>query len=609
MIKIYTRSDEIGMSHRNKPIIFLGLGLFLAIAITGWVVDFVSGSGGPVAMICSAAAFVVLTVFLVIEQAVRKRAARPPEPDDLYDYADYKPANQYDIPAEERFLRHVEPAAEVDEAFWNTSEFIKPGVEEVRFATPGYEGDGYSDDLAEGDGAAAGSRRAVYPYEDNEDDKPEFPEKGRGAFSGIFKRRGQKEEDISNVIAGGQPKADFFSEKLPQQTQAQPDHNISFAPVAPPAAAAPFEAALEAPDDAGAQYAAQPFPEDSAAVQNEGGAPAAEAEDFLKPVLVLTGTAQQADQAQPDDTSAAEISPPGSPVSDEAIDEPAFVPDLPAPEAAVAAASALSAAPSVTVPMASPPTVQTEPGKIAPMVAPGVAVTPNIGQSLESFWESMSEEDIMYRDCVEVWAADAKSPMLRLMKYVESIEDKKTQSLFGRECEYINAMMDRVFTFTQLEYLDELMDPKRYNFASLVKECLRRFSPFFMEKRLGLLWKGLETEAMIDKRWFIFALTQVVFNAVEFTDVGGKIAISAARNGDFVELAVQDSGRGIPKNELPYIFAAGYMGDGAPNPEGRRTGMGLFIARSVIKKMGGEMYAESEVGKGTKVTMRIPTRL
>ncbi|MCL2486638.1 MAG: ATP-binding protein, partial [Oscillospiraceae bacterium] len=238
---------------------------------------------------------------------------------------------------------------------------------------------------------------------------------------------------------------------------------------------------------------------------------------------------------------------------------------------------------------------------------PAVMTIPrDLGQSLQSFYDSMDESDILYRDCVEVWAADAKPSMLRLLKYIEGIEDKRTQGLFGRECEYVNAMIDRVFCFTQLEYIDDMMEPKRYNFAALVKECLRRFSPFFMEKRLGLLWKGLDTEVVIDRRWFIFALTQVVFNSVEFTDEGGKIAISATRSGDFVELTVEDSGRGIPPEEIPFVFAAGYMGDEVPNPEGRRTGMGLFIARSIVRKMGGDVTAESELGKGTRVVMRLP---
>ena len=216
---------------------------------------------------------------------------------------------------------------------------------------------------------------------------------------------------------------------------------------------------------------------------------------------------------------------------------------------------------------------------------------------------------LTYRDCVEVWASDARPAMQRLMKYVDSIEDKRTQTMFGHECEYINAMLDRISYFTELQYIDESLDLKKYSFSPLVKECLRRFSPFLMEKRIGLLWKNLDLEIVTDKRWFIFALTQIVFNAVEFTGENGKIAISAKKSGDYVDLMVDDNGCGISADDMPYIFVAGYMSDSAPNESGRRTGMGLFIARSVLNKLGGEVFAESNPGKGTRIPMRMPVKV
>ncbi|MBQ9993626.1 MAG: ATP-binding protein [Clostridia bacterium] len=265
------------------------------------------------------------------------------------------------------------------------------------------------------------------------------------------------------------------------------------------------------------------------------------------------------------------------------------------------AAAEPEAAPEAESEPAAPAAAPQEAGAVAP-----VPMQFAQGQSLESFYAAMSEDDILYRDCVEVWAADAKPAVLRLMKYVEGIEDKQTAALFGRECEYINAMIDRIQCFTQLEYVDESLELKKCNFATLVKDCLKRFSPFFMEKRLGLLWKGLDIDVMTDRRWFIFALTQVIFNSVEFTPEGGKIAISAKREDNYIDLIVDDSGKGISPEEMPYIFVAGYMGDDSPNEAGRRTGMGLFIARSVLNKMGGDVFAESNPGKGTRIIMRLP---
>ncbi len=240
-------------------------------------------------------------------------------------------------------------------------------------------------------------------------------------------------------------------------------------------------------------------------------------------------------------------------------------------------------------------------------IAPGMVVaSQSPGQTLESFYADMSEEDIIYRDCVEVWSSAAKNPMMKILDKLKNIEDKKVAGELGRDCEYVNAMIDRMLYFTQLEMIDQALNMQVYNYSVLVKECLKRFSPFFTEKKISLLWKGLDVNVITDKRWFIFAMTQVIFNSIEFTPHGGKIAVSAKKTDDYVDLIIDDSGEGMDEEELPYAFTAGFMGDEAPNPDDTRTGMGLFITRSVLQKLGGECMAESSKGKGMRIVIRLP---
>ncbi len=240
-------------------------------------------------------------------------------------------------------------------------------------------------------------------------------------------------------------------------------------------------------------------------------------------------------------------------------------------------------------------------------IAPGMVVaSQSPGQTLESFYADMSEEDIIYRDCVEVWSSAAKNPMMKILEKLKNIDDKKVAGELGRDCEYVNAMIDRMLYFTQLEMIDQALNMQVYNYSVLVKECLKRFSPFFTEKKISLLWKGLDVNVITDKRWFIFAMTQVIFNSIEFTPHGGKIAVSAKKADDYVDLIIDDSGEGMDEEELPYAFTAGFMGDEAPNPDDTRTGMGLFITRSVLQKLGGECMAESSKGKGMRIVIRLP---
>lgn len=102
------------------------------------------------------------------------------------------------------------------------------------------------------------------------------------------------------------------------------------------------------------------------------------------------------------------------------------------------------------------------------------------------------------------------------------------------------------------------------------------------------------------------ALGQLVENAIQATPDGGTVTVTAAGGRDGVALTVQDTGRGIPAEEIPTLFQR-FRWIGGPNE--RKTGglgLGLFIARSIIALHGGSVAADSAVGQGTRITVTLP---
>ena len=531
-------------SSKKKPLLYIGLILFLVIAVAGFVVDIIVNTEpeGILAIIAVVVAFLILAVFLVIDTIARKRAMAQEDEDSFGSVSS----------GDSRFLRHTEDTGEEEDYVWKPNNTSRSG-----FA--GFAGFGRRNAEEQAD-------QAEDPFAPRSAD--EFAQASAGQSAEGFEDASEFPTDFDDI-----PDIDDISD----------DEIYSFT-----------EDELNEEAQTTAEDA-EPVPEQ--AEQSEAAEPE---DDLFKPVLKLDGAKPEEPAAELADEPAGQ---PAQQEEPEEIEEPQPAPEeQPVPEVKAQPAEEQPA------PVQPAPVQSTAAERRAAAAVPAAAVTAAAtgGQTIESFYEEMSDEDILYRDCVEVWAADAKPAALRLIKYVEGIEDKQTAALIGREVEYVNAMIDRINCFTQLEYIDELLEYKEHNYSTLVKDTLKRFSPFFMEKRLGLLWKGLDIDVMTDRRWFIFALTQVIFNAVEFTPNGGKIAISAKKHENFIDLTVEDSGKGISPDELPFIFMAGYMGDDAPNESGRRTGMGLFIAQSVMRKMGGDMLAESTPGKGTRITLRMP---
>lgn len=114
-------------------------------------------------------------------------------------------------------------------------------------------------------------------------------------------------------------------------------------------------------------------------------------------------------------------------------------------------------------------------------------------------------------------------------------------------------------------------------------------------------------------------ISNLIENAIKYTPDGGHIILAARRAGDEVEISVTDNGRGIPPQDIPVLFDKFHRGRPATVTAGGKLatalpeleevpgiGLGLYLARNVIEQMGGRISVESEVGRGSVFTLRLP---
>jgi len=115
---------------------------------------------------------------------------------------------------------------------------------------------------------------------------------------------------------------------------------------------------------------------------------------------------------------------------------------------------------------------------------------------------------------------------------------------------------------------------------------------------------GLET-ATGDEPKIKQILMNLLVNAIKFTKKG-TIQISSKKEDSQIVFVVEDTGIGIPKHVVPFLFEAFRQADGSIRREYGGTGLGLFIVKSYVEKMKGNLDLKSEEGKGTKVIVKIP---
>ena len=97
-------------------------------------------------------------------------------------------------------------------------------------------------------------------------------------------------------------------------------------------------------------------------------------------------------------------------------------------------------------------------------------------------------------------------------------------------------------------------------------------------------------------------------NAIKFTKDGGKVTVNIRNEGGFVAIAVQDTGVGIPKDDLPRLANPFEQAQSNQDMNQNGTGLGLALTRSLVEMHGGRFVIESELGVGTTVTIYLPVQ-
>lgn len=131
--------------------------------------------------------------------------------------------------------------------------------------------------------------------------------------------------------------------------------------------------------------------------------------------------------------------------------------------------------------------------------------------------------------------------------------------------------------------------------------CARRFGPLFIQKKLRLDYQPTGMTALTDDKWLGFVVEQLLSNAIKYTRKG---TVTLRADEQTRCLMVEDTGIGIAPEDLPRIFDQGYTG-----LNGRRdrhaTGLGLYLCKRALDRLGHTITVESKVGRGTCMTVHL----
>lgn len=188
-------------------------------------------------------------------------------------------------------------------------------------------------------------------------------------------------------------------------------------------------------------------------------------------------------------------------------------------------------------------------------------------------------------------------------------KQKHFLEIVRKQTKYLKSMIESMLDFSRIETGRLELNPELLTVGEVAAEMVADMEPQIREKELVIEidCKDAGCKVLADRVRLGRVFSNIFGNAIKFTPRGRKIKVGVAEEKGFVSVSVIDEGIGISKEYLEKIFEKFFQIDSALTRVVGGAGMGLAIAKEIIEKHGGRIWAESEgVGKGAKLTFNLP---
>lgn len=211
---------------------------------------------------------------------------------------------------------------------------------------------------------------------------------------------------------------------------------------------------------------------------------------------------------------------------------------------------------------------------------------------------------------------DLKTPITAIKGYVEGIRDgvadtpekmdKYIRTIYNKATD-MDKLIDELFLFSKLDSNSMNYSFAKLNLKDYFEDCVDDISLDLESRGISLAYYNHVPEDTIiiaDPEQLKRVINNIVGNSVKYMESGrrGHIGIFIKDEPEFVQIEIQDNGKGIAKKELPHVFERCYRTDASRNSSKGGSGLGLSIAKKIIEEHGGKIWANSVEGEGTTMS-------
>ncbi|MEG1912233.1 MAG: HAMP domain-containing sensor histidine kinase [Cloacibacillus sp.] len=234
-------------------------------------------------------------------------------------------------------------------------------------------------------------------------------------------------------------------------------------------------------------------------------------------------------------------------------------------------------------------------------------------ESVDRLGQSLEAQEELRRRLLSDIAHELRNPVTIIKSHLEAIEDGVWSATPERirltvsEVDRLSQLITEAEKLTAIEGAGSSISLENTDLSSLIERSAMVFDPLYKNKGVELE-RDIEQGAsmVLDAGKIRQVVENLLSNALRYTDAGGAVSVTLKCSAKEAVIEVADDGIGIDAKDLPFIFERFYRTDLSRARKSGGIGIGLAIVKAIVEAHGGVISVESELGKGSRFTVRIP---
>ncbi len=227
-------------------------------------------------------------------------------------------------------------------------------------------------------------------------------------------------------------------------------------------------------------------------------------------------------------------------------------------------------------------------------------------KKLDNFMYEKEKEYNKNIDLITLWGHDVKTPISVINLLCENYETTKNPNLIysiPKELLKIEDGVNKMLNLTKINNFEKDLFIEKIDLENMISAIIKKHSKYFISKKIKLEINIEKSTILSDIKWLSFILEQIINNSLKYTNNKGKISVEGIKKNSSYLLKIRDNGTEIKKEDLPRIFDKGFTGtNGRENLNS--TGIGLYLSKEIIKKLGHNIYVQSKYKSYTETILK-----